>query len=368
MKQIVIIGAGPAGCSAALALAGKAGLRTLLIERYPLPRTKVCGSGLSPWTLTFLDQIGVGEAIRKHAFRIHGASIYGDKSSAIELRGRHQTAVLLRSELDRLLAEEAQRRGVELRDNLRVQRILREGDKVIGVETSEGPIEADFVIDCSGARGNFSPRARGNFTLHTMLGWYEGVQGASDVVELFFDSELKPHYGWVFPESERRVNIGICFAADAGGDNARERFESFLERRLAKRLRGAEQIGRWVGHPVHASAWPHGEMASPGCFAAGEAAQMVDVATAEGIYHGLVSGRVAGEYVAELAATDQLYSREARGRYPWLMRRALGGRMLGGRALMGALRTPVLDTALRFSNYDATRSLLRRAFTGLYHG
>ncbi|HEY3254004.1 MAG TPA: geranylgeranyl reductase family protein, partial [Polyangiaceae bacterium] len=304
-RKTIVIGAGPAGCAAALGLAASSASECLLLERKALPRTKACGSGLSPWTLSFLDRLSVGAQVRRRAFRIDGAIIAGVDGRGVELRGDHETAVLLRSEFDELLAREAQQRGSELREGCTVRRIESHRGQV-SVETSEGTFEADAVVDCSGATGGFdrerrrAPLGVGQSTLHTIMGWYEGLQGTSDVVELFFDRELKPHYGWVFPESAERVNVGLCFAPDKAKPNARQRFEAFLERRLAQRLRGAQQLGSWIGHPVQVSSVPR-QLSAPGVLRAGEAGWLADFATAEGIYHALVSGYLAGTHLAKLA-------------------------------------------------------------------
>ena len=370
-RKTIVIGAGPAGSAAALGLACSAGNECLLLERKTLPRTKACGSGLSPWTLKFLDRLGVGEKIRRRAFRIDGAIIAGADGRGVELRGDHETAVLLRSELDELLAREAESQGTALREDCTVRRIESHRGQV-AVQTSQGTFEADAVIDCSGATGGFdgerrhSPSQSGQATLHTIMAWYEGMQGTSDVVELFFDRELKPHYGWVFPESAGRVNVGLCFAPDKAKPNARQRFESFLERRLSQRLRGAQQIGGWIGHPVQVSSMPK-QLTAPGVLRAGEAGWLADFATAEGIYHALVSGHLAGTHLGKLARRSWREDLDARS-YQTSVVKTLAPRMLGGRLLMTALRGPALDIALGFSSARATRQVLKRAFSGLYHG
>jgi flavin-dependent dehydrogenase len=321
--------------------------------------------------LRYLDLLGVGAEVRQRAFRIDGAIIAGAEGEGVELRGDHETAILLRSSFDELLVREAERRGAELREGVRVRRIESHNGQ-LGVQTDQGTIEADVVIDCSGATGGFDRARRRpqkavslDGTLHTIMGWYEGVQGTSDVVELFFDRELKPHYGWVFPESPRRVNIGLCYAPGSGS-NARERFQSFLERRLGPRLKGADLTGSWIGHPVNVSSVPRG-LTAPGVLRAGEAGWLADFATAEGIYHALVSGNIAAEHVAELASRGWRRDLNANA-YQSKVLKALGPRMLGGRVLMSALKGPVLDAALRFRSSRATREVLRKAFSGLYHG
>jgi flavin-dependent dehydrogenase len=346
-------------------------MECVLLERKSLPRVKACGSGLSPWTLKYLDRLGVGSAVRKRAFRIDGAVIAGSDGKGVELRGDHETAILARSEFDELLAREAERRGARLQEGTTVRRIeARNGG--VAVETNQGVLEADAIVDCTGATGGFDKDRRhaasssGQATLHTIMAWYEGMEGCADVVELFFDRELKPHYGWVFPETARRVNVGLCFYPTEGGPNARQHFEGFLERRLASRLRRAEQLGKWIGHPVNVSMFPR-KLSAPGVLRAGEAGWLADFATAEGIYHALVSGHLAGTHLASLE--DGAWHGDLDGqRYQTKVAKALAARMLGGRVLMTALKSPALDTALRWSTARATREVLKRAFSGLYHG
>ncbi len=385
-RRVVVVGAGPAGTAAAMEVAAQ-GVECILLERKTIPRTKACGSGLSPWTLRLLDDMGVGQSVRKLAFRIDGAIIAGVEGEGLELRGDHETAVLRRAEFDELLALEARRRGADVRDGISVTGLERHrGDRSssTAIHTTDGTVEADLVIDAAGATGRLDryldeteasapsraptkETAADRMTLHTIMGWYEGVSGCSDVVELFFDRELRPHYAWIFPETERRVNIGLCFKPTPDGPNARDHFESFIERRLSDRLRGADALGRWIGHPVRVSSSAR-DLVADGMLRAGEAGWLADCATAEGIYHALVSGRIAGRFAAaRLQSQARLEADELRD-YERANRKELGLRLRMGRVLMSGLTTPFLDWALKLRKLSATRAALSKAFTGFYHG
>ncbi len=373
-ERIAIIGAGPAGSATALGLERYSGIETIMFERYSMPRRKACGSGLSPWTLKLLDRMGVGRKVRKQAYPIDGARIAGKDGEGVELRGEHETAILLRRDFDHLLAREAASRGVELRDGVRVKNVVRDDPPgpdtrgaVRGIRTGTDEIEVDGVVDCSGANGTFSRADRPGRTLHTLMGWYEGVQDASDVVEVFFDASVKPHYGWIFPETDKRVNIGICCSADADGPNVRERYEQFLDRRLRDRLKGADQLDRLVGHPVKTSYWAT-DLVQNGTIAAGEAGHLADMATAEGIYHALLSGWTAADVMGPILERGERPTPSRLAPYTGRVRQKLGMRLAGGRALMESLRTPMMDMLLQFRSSPPARALLTKAFAGLYHG
>jgi flavin-dependent dehydrogenase len=214
----------------------------------------------------------------------------------------------------------------------------------------------------------FSDRIKGErYVLSTIMGWYQGVEGCSDVVELFFDEELRPHYAWIFPETKERVNIGLCFLKKEGGLNARQHFQGFLDRRLEKRLRHAEQLGKWIGHPVQVSPVAQ-DLVAPGILRAGEAGWLADAATAEGIYHGLLSGRLAGRFGASRLLEGSSTTGPGLAGYQMQVQKGLFARLALGRALMGALKAPTLDWALAMGSSPVTQKALSRAFTGLYHG
>src|SRR5262245_46847221 len=177
------------------------GIEVLLLERGTFPRQKPCGSGLSPWALDVLEGMGLGPAIRASAHPIRGALIGGANLPPVELRGRYEAAIYPRADFDALLAREAAHRGADLREGVRVEELVRHTGRLIGVRTSTGRLEADAAIVCNGASSTLAPAARPGTTLRSIMGWYEGVEGVADAVELYFDPPVRPYYGWLFPES-----------------------------------------------------------------------------------------------------------------------------------------------------------------------
>src|SRR5205823_1936375 len=141
-------------------------------------------------------------------------------------------------------------------------------------------------------------------------------------VEMVFDKMLAPCYGWLFPEIETRVNIGICYEDPGHNKNARTLFEQFLEKHYSARLARAVQVGDWKGHPISYS-YSVGELHSPGRLVIGEAGRMTHPATAEGIYQGMRSGVIAAEALRDVlsGSTDEA---DAFAAYEARCRRAFG--------------------------------------------
>jgi len=363
MKRVVVIGAGPAGSAAAMRLTRYRNLEVQLLDRAAFPRRKVCGSGLSPWALELLDEMGLGPAVRREAYPIRCGLIIGARGQRVELRSGYEAAVLLRARFDTLLAHEAARRGAALREGVRVDEIVRQNDQVVGLRTSEGELEADAVIVTNGANSTLARADRPGKTLHSIMGWYEGVAGITDAVELYFDPVVKPYYGWVFPESKQRVNIGICYGPEPGSLNARQRFAAFLERHLAGRLKHATQLDRLVGFPIATTARPTA-LVEQGMLVAGEAAQLVDPLTAEGIHHALASGDQAGRVLGRVLANGEAPTMRRLAPYTRLVRRQIGRRLQASQLFLHLAKTPALDLVLRFGALRPTQSFLSWVLAG----
>jgi geranylgeranyl reductase family protein len=357
VKRVAVVGAGPAGSAAAMSLRQFPGIEVLLLERGTFPRQKPCGSGLSPWALEVLDRMGLGDTIRAGAHPIRAALIGGANLAPVELRGRYEAAIYPRSAFDGLLAREAAQRGADLREGVRVEELVRHAGRLVGIRTSAGRIEVDAAIVSNGASSTLAPADRPGTTLRSIMGWYEGVADASDAVELYFDPPVRPYYGWLFPEHRGRVNIGICYAPTPGGRNARERFQEFVEARFGRRLRGAAQIGRLIGHPIATTRTPTA-LVQDGTLLAGEAARLVDPATAEGIYSALDSGLMSGHVLGSVLESGRAPSAKNLAPYAEMIHQRLGRRLAAGDLLLKALRTPILDIVLRLGSLRPVRSAL----------
>jgi len=294
--EVIVVGAGPAGSVAALEAVRRGLGPVLLLEAERLPRPKTCGGGLSPRARKLLRELGLWSQIEARAYPIKGMRLVGPSGREVKLGGVESASVLARGELDELLARQAAREGAELREGTRVERLALESGRVRGVVTSEGVIEGRWVVVANGAHSKLGADPRPRRLLQTCMAWYEGVPFTPNLVEMVYDSELVPHYGWLFPESERRVNIGLCVDEERLKGSVRDLFARFLERHYASRLAAATQLGRWSGHPISVSVDVE-HHAAPGSLVCGEACRLVNPATGEGIAYAMRSGQLAAEAI-----------------------------------------------------------------------
>jgi len=345
---VAILGSGPTGAAAALALLRRGVDDVLLLDSHPFPRDKTCGSGLSPRAIEILRELEVWDAdVKPIAYPIHALRIVTRRGRAavVSAGERHAAAVCLRRDFDHALHRAALRRGarfalfraregiVEPRDG---------GPRWVGLRAADGAeVRADFVVIANGAHADLTPDRHPKRVIRTIMGWWEGVPFRPHCVEMIWDDLVLPCYGWLFPESDTRVNIGITYDDDAHRKHARALFERFLERHYRERLAGATPLGPWRGFPIVYRYRPQ-RLSSPGRLVAGEAGRLTHPATGEGISQGMDSALFAAEAIAD-ALAGRCTEPEALRRYD---RRCATGFLPSfwlGRAFRGALHTPLLD-------------------------
>lgn len=231
-RQIVVIGAGPAGAIAA-ALLKRQGHDVLIIERQQFPRFSI-GESLLSHCLDFVEEAGMLEAVNAAGFqRKNGAAFAcGEQYSAFDFgdtfsNGKPTTFQVQRADFDKLLADEAERQGVEIRYRETITATDFSGENpIIDVQREDGTgyrVQATFVLDASGY-GRVLPRlldleAPSAFPLRQAV--FTHVEDRID--DPRFDREkilvtvhptLKDVWFWSIPFSNGRCSVGVVASAE----------------------------------------------------------------------------------------------------------------------------------------------------------
>jgi geranylgeranyl reductase family protein len=310
--DVIVVGAGPAGSTAAAVLARR-GRDVVLLDRAPFPRDKVCGDGIPPGTVGILHDLGMAESLRAAAFHpVESLRLVSARGRDWRLRFRPRRDgvdffIAPRLRFDELLRAHAVASGAEFQ-LAQVRAPLVEGGRVVGVRAEAGGVErvlrARIVIGADGATSAIArallpdkpPETHRAVAIRAYLDDFDALPGT---VEFHFGSRFAPGYAWVFPLGERAANVGVIVRTDRF-----KRRGVAIEALLREFVVGADLCGRgarfeslrgiatWqlpLAAPVHAP------RAFDGAVLAGDAARLVDALTGEGIHNAVVSGKLAGE-------------------------------------------------------------------------
>ncbi|MBA2551964.1 MAG: geranylgeranyl reductase family protein [Nocardioidaceae bacterium] len=341
MWDLVVVGAGPAGSSAALAaLAARPSARVLLLDRSDFPRDKACGDGVAPHVLDLLDEVGVTGLLDDRVAVEQLELARGP--DAVRRRMARPAWVVPRAVLDARLVEAAVRAGATLARH-RVRAVRQLPDRLVVDDEVEGRhvVAADGAHSVLRARLALPPAGRTALALRGYAPTPSQRRGRQVIV---FGSGRQPSYAWSFDRGDGLANVGYGELLQARAPQRRELLE-----RLEQLLPGSTSDGgSWRGHHLPLSSWrwrqPDGRI-----LLAGDAAHLINPMTGEGIYYAVATGMLAGRTAvavgsgpADAGARHRAAVRALLGRH--LRHTALASRLLAAPGVVaGALRAAAAD-------------------------
>lgn len=309
--DVVVVGAGPSGATAAKVLAEQ-GIRVLLLDKERFPREKPCGGGLPARVLKrfpYLKEHGLIDSYSYHAC-IHSSSL----RHKIEVKKNEPVfAMVLRGSFDAGLVNLAIQKGAVFLGGKAVVRIDTNADQAQVLLDDGTTIHSSYIIAADGMWSSLAkqlgePHTNQNIGMCVV----EEYPVAQETMDQFFGDDRCVHihgnilgiagYGWVFPK-KAHVNIGLCefrhtLSSLQEKKNLKSLYAQYL--RLLKEknfIPPSLQSTNLKGgvFPTH----PLNQTYTQRILLIGDAAGLTNPLTGEGIYYAIISGEIAAKVLVD---------------------------------------------------------------------
>lgn len=306
--DVVVVGAGPAGTTAATGLA-QAGRSVLLLESRSLPRFHV-GESLLPQTMPVLRKLGVYDRIAEQGYVTkRGAEFIAPSGDYKRIRFKDSAFQVERAHFDNILTQFARESGATVLEETPVHELVREGDCVVGVQYQHDGImrtvRAKYVVDAAGRASKAAKifgvrkpnaRLRKVAVFHHLKGLNEehnpGYEG---------DIQVGAHedgWLWAIPIWPDTISVGAVTSQSvmraSGPEEILKDHETRVER-ISQRIQGTHQIG-----DIHVESdycYYSDTVAGDGWFMVGDAGCFFDPIFSGGVHLATSTGFVAAKTI-----------------------------------------------------------------------
>jgi digeranylgeranylglycerophospholipid reductase len=322
--DIIVVGAGPAGSTAAR-YAAEGGAKVLMLEKdrdvgYPVR----CGEAVS--------HEGVAQFIKPDpkwiASSVSKFRLIAPNGSSVLPKLDGGGYVLERRIFDYELAKLAANEGVEVITKAYVYDLLREEGKIVGVKSLIKDQKVDFrakiVIAADGVESRVGKWAGMDTTCHIRdmescaQMTLSGIEVDPDVLDFYFGDEVSPGgYLWVFPKGNDTANVGLGLSVEEAKKKSAIKFlHEFVERKFPK----AAILTHIAGGVPCAKTNP--EIVKENVILVGDAAHQVNPVSGGGIISGMIGGMIGGQVAAEAIINGEMshlreYSKRWHKRLGW---------------------------------------------------
>ncbi len=286
----IVIGGGPSGSSAAISLS-KAGLETLLLEKFPKNRMKPCAGGIGP---RICEMAQLPKSIVSRS--VGRVNVYSCNNNRLSINLKKDNATVRREEFDGYLLQRAEDCGAKVIAGCPVAEILRDGEKFSGVKTSKGEVfNSDFIVAADGV-GSLMNGFRSERHLLAIAKEYELAGVDEDDYHIFYFEGLPPlGYGWLIPKD------GFATVGVLGFLGETKSISEKLDYLVKQHPVGSELCKNGKVSEIKGALIPFKPMNTiriNNMLGAGDAIGATSPLTGGGIYYAMLSGELAGKAIA----------------------------------------------------------------------
>ncbi|MEU3838613.1 geranylgeranyl reductase family protein [Streptomyces sp. NPDC028635] len=391
--DVIVVGAGPAGSTAAYYLAA-AGHSVLLLDKAAFPRDKICGDGLTPRAVKELTAMGVGIDgdgwVRTAGLRVYGVGATVLMPWPTVASFPAFGLVRTREDFDQLLARHAVAAGARLLEATKVTAPVIDAatGRVTGVtaehDGASRTYRAPVVVAADGASSRLAVALGLHQRIDRPMGvavrrYYTAARRNDDHLEIWLDLETRNRsgrtympfgYAWIFPVGGNTFNVGLgTFHVGQKPDVDHRQMLQAWTRRLpaAWHFDEAHAVGPVRGAPLPAGFNRHPQY-TRGVLLTGDAGGMINPLSGEGIDYAMESGRLSADVVSRALAQPTAARREqVLQSYPDLVRSCYGSYFTLGRLIVQALNRPAVMKAVATNSMrlPVLRTLMFKLWTNL---
>jgi menaquinone-9 beta-reductase len=323
--EVIVVGAGPAGATAATMLAQK-GHNVLLVDRQSFPRDKICGDGVPAGVISMMYRMGmkpkVLEAEASGVFNpIKQVRLVSPKGYVLDaplhFSDDVHSYVAPRMVIDAMIQKHAAESGAEFM-TAQVQEPLLANGQVVGVRVKVGEngrsathnLCAKLVIGADGVTSAIARALRPKQAQHqpdhkavALRAYIADIEEVPNTAEFYLYEDIWPGYAWIFNLGGGRANIGLGMRLDhfrQGKRKLEELLKDFLAMpEIKKRIPRGGQIRDLATWPLNFGSQAGLRFAFPGALLVGDAAGFINPITGGGIHNSMISAELAAKTAHE---------------------------------------------------------------------
>ncbi len=377
--DVIILGAGPAGCVCAQQLSGK-GLKVAIIDKDIFPRDKICGDALSADVINQLQKIdsSILEKFLNLKTKIpsNGVRFFAPNGQRLDIDFKNKISentagfVVKRLDFDNFLFEQIQvLPDLSIFTNEKINTII-DNDETITIIGQKKTFTAKIVLGADGANSIVNRQLakhiiNKNHHCAGLRQYFENVSGfhPDNHIELHFYKDVLPGYFWIFPLPNNQANVGLGMLSSEVSRkniNLKEKLTDIIQNHpnIKERFKNANALEEIQGFGL-----PMGSkkktLSGNRFLLLGDAANLIDPFTGEGIGNAIRSGRVAAEHVLKAFKLNR-FDAQFNKNYDKEIYKKMWNELRIGRSLQKMLKYPWLFNFLvrKANKNEAVQQLL----------